>query len=64
MIDPKVLDIIIDTILEFDELTVDESTCRANAIIGALSVAGFAIVAVDSKAVQRVLSEMSKKNGH
>lgn len=62
MTDPKVLDVIHEAISEFDDASCVASSL-APAIIGALSVAGFAIVQVDPDTVRRVVSEMYKKVG-
>lgn len=58
MTDPNAYEIIFDALARFVE--GDDQEPAAHAVIGALAVGGFAIVAVDPGVARRVLSEMAK----
>ena len=61
MIDPEVYRIISGVIDKF--VSDDDLDPATNAVVGALALSGFAIVAVDADVVRRVLSEMPKQDG-
>ena len=63
MIDPKVQKIIADAVANYtnEDYFGEQADAVANAIVGALAIGGFAIVAVDAGTMQRVIAEMSKK---